>query len=88
MADDLGRKAEAAVNLGLFHPVTLQNFAGCCKLTVPNVLLILASLIKAFPADAGLSAVGKTDLVRQVALASDDDPVRRYFPSADRDDRF
>ena len=35
MADDLGRKAQAAVNFGLFQPATLQNFAGCCKSTVP-----------------------------------------------------
>ena len=35
MADELGRKAEAAVNLGIFHPATLQNFFCCRKLTVP-----------------------------------------------------
>ena len=37
MADDLGRKAEAAVNLVIFHPATLQNFGGCRKLTVPKL---------------------------------------------------
>ena len=36
VADELGRKAEAAVNLEIFHPATLQNFAGCRKLTVPD----------------------------------------------------
>ena len=36
-ADDLGRKAEAALNLGIFHPATLQNFAGCRGLTVPCI---------------------------------------------------
>ena len=39
VADELGRKAEAAVNLEIFHPATLQNFAGCRKLTVPRWLI-------------------------------------------------
>ena len=36
MANDLGKKSEAAVNLGIFHPAILQNFADCRKLTVPS----------------------------------------------------
>ena len=47
-----------------------------------------ATLVKASPTDAGLSAVGTTDPVRQVAFASSDDPTRRCFPSAGRDGRF
>lgn len=35
MADDLGRVTEAAVKFEIFDPATLQNFAGCDKLTVP-----------------------------------------------------
>ena len=53
-----------------------------------KVVLIPASLLKASPTDAGLSAVGTTDPVRQVALASDVDPTRQYFPSTGRDGRF
>ena len=53
-----------------------------------KVVLIPASLLKASPTDAGLSAVGTTDPVRQVALASDDDPTRQYFPLAGRGGRF
>src|SRR5471032_2199302 len=36
MTDDFCRVAEAAVESGFFHPVTLQNFPGTRKLTVPS----------------------------------------------------
>ena len=77
--------AVCTLNRVLRKTAKSSNF-GTCELV--KELLTLASLIKAFPTDAGLSAVETTDQVRQVAQESDDDPKRRYFPSIGRDGRF
>ena len=53
-----------------------------------KVGLIPASLLKASPTDAGQSAAGTTDPVRQVVLASNVDLTQQYFPSTGRDGRF
>ena len=53
-----------------------------------KVLLISAPLLKASPADAGLSAEETIDPVRRVAFASSVDLTRRYFLSTGRDGRF
>ena len=66
MADDFYRVAKAAVSFGIFHPATLQNFAGGRKLTVPAVDLREEAVMSCQLLFGGVFEVGKTLLHDQL----------------------